>query len=193
MALRVEQKASGLTFEVRHGCLVSGLILLVSAGTRDLDRAFAVEQHPALVATSLTSDQERALRPGDDFRECPSCPVMVVLPIGSFTMGAPDDLMISGPDMWGVYPNERPAHLVTISYPLAIGKYEITFTEWEACVAADGCDQIADDGGFGRGERPAVNISWDDANRYLDWLSKLTGKTYRLPSEAEWNTPRGRS
>jgi formylglycine-generating enzyme required for sulfatase activity len=80
---------------------------------------------------------------------------------------------------------ERPQHEVTIAKPFAVGKYEVTFAEWDACVAAGGCPE-ASDSNWGRGERPVINVSWDDAQQYVAWLSRLTGKTYRLLSEAEW-------
>jgi formylglycine-generating enzyme required for sulfatase activity len=70
-------------------------------------------------------------------------------------------------------------------HPFAVGKYEVTFAEWDACVAAGGCPFVPDNQ-WGRGDQPAINVSRNDAERYVNWLSKLTGKLYRLPSEAEW-------
>jgi len=81
--------------------------------------------------------------------------------------------------------SEHPQHEVTIANPFAIGKFEVTFAEWDSCVAADGCPQVSDHG-WGRGERPVINVSWVEAERYVTWLSRLTGETYRLPPEAEW-------
>jgi formylglycine-generating enzyme required for sulfatase activity len=117
------------------------------------------------------------LKPGSSFTECPNCPEMVVVPAGKFMMGTPEDR--PAPD------SQRPQHEVTISKPFAIGKYEVTYAEWDACVAAGGCPNAADEG-WGRGRLPVSHVSWTDAERYVTWLSKLTGKTYRLPSEAEW-------
>ena len=65
-----------------------------------------------------------------------------------------------------------------------MGKYEATFAEWEACVAAGGCGHRPEGGGHANG--PVVNVSWHDAKEYAAWLSRKTGKTYRLLSEAEW-------
>ena len=110
-------------------------------------------------------------------RECADCPEMIVVPAGRFRMG---DLSGSGDD------DERPVHEVTIAYPLAVGKYEVTFAEWDACVAGGGCTHQPDDKGWGRGTRPVINVSWDDAQEYVRWLSRETGKPYRLLSEAEW-------
>jgi formylglycine-generating enzyme required for sulfatase activity len=67
-----------------------------------------------------------------------------------------------------------------------VGKFEVTFQEWDACVAAGGCAHRPDDQGWGRGRRPVINVSWYDAKEYAGWLSRKTGKTYRLLSEAEW-------
>ena len=68
-----------------------------------------------------------------------------------------------------------------------MGKYEVTFAEWDACVADGGCNGYKPhDEGWGRGQRPVINVSWDDAQAYLIWLSKETGQPYRLLSEAEW-------
>jgi formylglycine-generating enzyme required for sulfatase activity len=76
---------------------------------------------------------------------------------------------------------------VTIARPFALGRYEITFEEWDACVADGGCGgHRPGDEGWGRGRRPVINISWEDARAYVRWLSVETGATYRLPSEAEW-------
>jgi formylglycine-generating enzyme required for sulfatase activity len=81
---------------------------------------------------------------------------------------------------------------VAIAAPFAVGKFEVTFEEWDACVAATGffssigCRHRPDDRGWGRGRQPVINVSWDDAQAYVAWLSQKTGKPYRLLSEAEW-------
>lgn len=117
---------------------------------------------------------------GETFRDCEACPLMVVVPAGTFTMGSADDEE-------GRYPLEGPQHEVTIGAPFAVGVYEVTFEEWDACVNAGGCGGYSPgDEGWGRGDRPVINVSWEDAHSYLRWLSEETGREYRLPSEAEW-------
>jgi formylglycine-generating enzyme required for sulfatase activity len=75
---------------------------------------------------------------------------------------------------------------MTIARPFAVGKFEVTFAEWDACVAAGGCGHRRGDEGWGRNRRPVINVSWHDAKEYVAWLSRKTGKSYRLLSEAEW-------
>jgi formylglycine-generating enzyme required for sulfatase activity len=116
---------------------------------------------------------------GESFKDCSDCPEMVIAPSGSFMMGSPE----SEPER---YSNEGPRHRVIIAKPFAVGRFAVAFAEWDACVAADSCSgDKADDLGWGRGDRPVVNVSWDDAKAYVSWLSKKTGKSYRLLSEAE--------
>ena len=67
----------------------------------------------------------------------------------------------------------------------AVSKFEVTFDEWDACVAVGGCAHVPDSN-MGRGTQPVINVSWDDAQQYVAWLSKMTGRPYRLLSEAEW-------
>jgi formylglycine-generating enzyme required for sulfatase activity len=75
---------------------------------------------------------------------------------------------------------------VVIARPFAVGKFAVTFTDWDACTSDGGCNGYAPpDAGWGRGQRPVINVSWTDAQAYVDWLSHKTGKTYRLLSEAE--------
>ena len=81
---------------------------------------------------------------------------------------------------------EGPQHRVTIAKPFAVGKFAVTFAEWDACVAGGGCGGYKPkDNGWGRGNRPAINVSWEDAKAYVTWLAKKTGVSYRLLSEAE--------
>jgi formylglycine-generating enzyme required for sulfatase activity len=132
------------------------------------------------VGQVLTREQERALaaRPGSDFKECANgCPVMIVIPAGKFTMGSPED----EPDRTA---SEGPPHEVTIAKPFAVSRFEVTFEEWDACAASGACPQAPDS--WGRGAMPVINVSWHDAKQYVGWLSQLTGKPYRLPTEAEW-------
>ena len=82
--------------------------------------------------------------------------------------------------------DEGPQHTVTIARPFAAGKYEVTFDEWDTCVAGGGCGARAADDGWGRGRRPVIRVSYEQAIGYTEWLSKQTGKPYRLLSEAEW-------
>ncbi len=130
-------------------------------------------------AAPLSATAERALKPKDNFQECAKCPEMVVIPAGSFTMGSPATEE-------GRSKVEGPEHQVTIAKPFAIGKFAVTFDEWEACVVAGGCNgyRPADIGRL-RGRHPVVNVSWEDAKAYVTWLAKVTGKPYRLLSEAE--------
>jgi formylglycine-generating enzyme required for sulfatase activity len=124
--------------------------------------------------------QESALKPKDKFKECANCPEMMVVPAGSFTMGSP----ISEPDHSA---EEGPQHMVTIARQFAVGLFDVTFEEWDACAADGACNSYKpSDEGWGRDRRPAINLSWDDAKAYAAWLSKKTGKLYRLLSEAEY-------
>jgi formylglycine-generating enzyme required for sulfatase activity len=127
----------------------------------------------------LTAAAERALKPLASFRECnKDCPEMIVVQAGSFMMGSP--LSEKGRDA-----DESPQHPVTISKPFAVSKFDVTFSDWDACVSVGGCPHLDDDG-WGRGTRPAINVSWDQAQRYVAWFSTMTGKSYRLLTEAEW-------
>ena len=165
-------------------------------------------------------------QPGETFRDCPTCPQMIVVPAGSFVMGSRtyktepsqntkgqqslggllakavlgsvqirdkhgkyrglDDLL--EPATKGTSQNpEGPPHPVVFARPFAVGVYEVTVEEWEACVAGGGCRGYRpSDEGWGRGRRPVINVNWWDAQAYVEWLSQKTGKQYRLLSEAEW-------
>jgi formylglycine-generating enzyme required for sulfatase activity len=100
-------------------------------------------------------------------------PEMVKIPAGSFQMGSND-----GSD------DEKPLHSVTLK-SFAIGRYEVTFDEYDQFAKATGKPK-PDDNGWGRGERPVINVSWENAVAYVQWLSNITGKHFRLPTEAEW-------
>ncbi len=138
------------------------------------------EMEERLSAARESERRRQERRVGRRFRDCNECPEMVVVPSGSSTMGSP-----SGEK--GRDDNEGPWHRVSIWYPLAVGVYEVTFSEWDACVNAGGCGgYVPDDKGWGRGNRPVVNVSWKDAQSYVRWLSQKTGHRYGLLSESEW-------
>jgi formylglycine-generating enzyme required for sulfatase activity len=106
-------------------------------------------------------------------------PVMVLLPAGTFEMGSQNG--VGSPD-------EHPQHQVKIARPFLVGKFEVTFDEWQDCVKDGGCQSNREpsDSGIGRGRYPVINVSWNDTQEYVEWLSTKTGKNYRLLSEAEW-------
>ena len=136
-----------------------------------------------LLSLPLWSQQgtgDSAPSPGETFQDCAECPKMVVVPSGRFTMG-------SSRGEAGHEDDEEPLRRVRIDYRFAVGVYEVTFAEWYACLDAGGCgNYIPDNEGWGRGNRPVINVSWEDAQSYVSWLSARTGKTYRLLSESEW-------
>jgi formylglycine-generating enzyme required for sulfatase activity len=153
---------------------------------------------PAMAQAPLSAAQERALKPGDGFKECEACPEMVVVPAGAFALGSPADE--EGRD-----DTEGPRHRVRIALPFALGKFELTVDQFAAFVKETGHDtgSICDVWQDGRwderpgyswrtpnfaqsGAHPAACLSWDDAQAYLAWLSRKTGHAYRLPTEAEW-------
>jgi formylglycine-generating enzyme required for sulfatase activity len=137
------------------------------------------EESPALADEGpLTTAQERALNAGDSFKEGADCPEMVVVPAGHFLMGSPEGQ--------SDYNDEYPQHRVTIARRFAVAKYALTFDEWDACAAQGSCRKDVGDSGWGRGRRPVINVSWNDAQAYVKWLSSITGRPYRLLSEAEW-------
>jgi formylglycine-generating enzyme required for sulfatase activity len=125
-------------------------------------------------------------KPGHLIKDCIKCPEMVVVPPGEFMMGSPNDEQ-------GRDSDEGPLHRVTFAKSFAVGRFSVTFDEWDACVADGGCngyrpsdsESALQDEGWGRGLRPVINVSWDDAKAYVAWLSRKTGQAYRLLSEAE--------
>ena len=134
------------------------------------------ERDRPLIEAGQTSEKRSGLR----FKDCVGCPELVVVPAGSYQMGSP-------PGEQDRFDNEGPVHRVTIAQPLAVGVYEVTFDEWDACVSGGGCNGYRPgDGGWGRGRRPVIEVSWQDARAYVEWLSRKTGEEYRLLSESEW-------
>jgi formylglycine-generating enzyme required for sulfatase activity len=118
---------------------------------------------------------QKTYKPGDIFKDCDICPELMVIRAGEFTMGSNE------------YKDEKPPHQVTIRQPFGVGKYAVTFDDWDACADAGGCGGYRpNDLGWGRGKRPVINVSWNDAKAYVGWLSTKTGQNYRLLSEAEW-------
>jgi formylglycine-generating enzyme required for sulfatase activity len=125
----------------------------------------------------LSPDQESTLKPKDTFKECTTCPEMIVAPSGSFRMGSPAGEL-------GRRGDEGPQHTVTFARQFAASRFTVTFEEWDACVANGGCTG-KNDKGWGRGRQPAIFVSWNDASAYVAWLAKKTGQPYRLLTEAE--------
>ncbi len=130
----------------------------------------------ALIAWAGPAPAQEA---GERFRDCPECPEMVVLPKGSFIMGSP---------AWeGAHrEHETPARRIAIDRRLAVGVHEVTFGEWDACIADGGCGGYSPSAPWGRDRQPVVHVSWFDAKAYAEWLSRRTGRDYRLLTEAEW-------
>lgn len=131
-----------------------------------------------IAGPSLWAETPNATAPAI-FRDCPACPEMVVVSAGRFVMGSPENEV-------GRDPDEGPQHEVTISRNLAVGKFEVTYSEWNACVAEAVCKRPPAVEGREGGSRPVDSVTWDEAKQYIGWLSRRTGKTYRLLSEAEW-------
>lgn len=141
----------------------------------------------ALLATPAASAQSckgvnarvgkamQCLAPAETFKDCPTCPEMVVIPAGRFQMGSQETR------------DEQPIHAVGIKRPFAMSRTEVTFALWDLCLAEGACTHKPDDHGWGRDDRPVIEISHNDVTReFLPWLSKRAGHRYRLPSEAEW-------
>ncbi|ACE84113.1 formylglycine-generating enzyme family protein [Cellvibrio japonicus] len=134
---------------------------------------------------------EKFPRPGTLLKDCDVCPEIVVLPAGSYIMGTPDDEI-------GRQPDEGPQRTVTFAKPFAIGIYPVTAAEWDAFIQATNTPRRSGDTRPGRActdgkptysysaRQPAVCMTFEDTENYVKWLTKKTGKTYRLPSEAEW-------
>jgi formylglycine-generating enzyme required for sulfatase activity len=163
--------------------VVGGLVAwLNEASLREQWRWFTVTRPYMLGEVRphvLAAEAERALKPGDSFRECAKdCPEMVVVPAGQFIMGAPASER-------GRRDNEGPQHNVVFARSFAVARFDVTFDDWDACVAYGDCSSVSDHG-FGRGRQPVINVTWDDARQYAAWLSRVTGKPYRLLSEAEF-------
>ena len=131
------------------------------------------------VTAALQHIDDLTLRPGKVFRDCEDCHVMMVVPPAAYWQGSTDssELALS---------MEKPRRLVTIDEPFAVGVYEITMAQWDSCVQDQGCTTSPTDNGWGRGDRPVMMVSWNDAEQYVHWLSDKTGQSYRLPSESEW-------
>ena len=139
----------------------------------------AAEPLPA-EPTPAPAPVEARPQPGQVIHDCDACPEMVVLPAGKFMMGSPDKEA-------GRSASEGPQREVSVPM-IAMSVHEVTFAEWDACLADGGCNGFSpQDRGWGRGRRPVIGVSWDDAQAYVAWLNRKTGgAAYRLPSEAEW-------
>ena len=146
---------------------------------KKLESAASLASHQAhgrirIDAETIHGARDGLFKPGAGksqwFKDDEHGPEMVVVPAGNFTMGSND------------YDDEKPPHKVMIKMPFAVGRFAVTFHEWDAA----GLPQKPGDERWGRGRRPVINVSWEDAKSYAAWLSQKTRKAYRLLNEAEW-------
>jgi len=133
----------------------------------------------AHVTSALQHIDDLTLRPGKSFKDCVGCPAMVVIPAAAYWQGSDDSSSMA-------LSMEKPRRLVTIDEPFAVSTHEVTMAQWDACFDDKGCESQPSDNGWGRGDRPVIMVSWNDAGQYVHWISKKTGQSYRLPSESEW-------
>ncbi len=129
---------------------------------------------PAAAAATSAPPQKGGATPANEIRDCPACPAMLAVSPGTFAMGSN-----SGD------PSEKPAHRVTLDHAFALAKYGVTVAQWNACRDAGACPRLPNDSNT-VANAPVRDLSWDDAQLYVKWLSKISGKSYRLPTEAEW-------
>ncbi len=150
---------------------------------------------PVRVGSGGGRDEERQIEAGsgESFKDAPFAPEMVVVPAGEYMMGSPAGVLGLFGREAGRSSDEGPQHRVNIGQPFAVGCYAVTFAEWDAAQADKDWQRITgveprkpSDQGWGRGDRPVINVSWEDAQAYVKWLQEKTSKEYRLLSEAEW-------
>jgi formylglycine-generating enzyme required for sulfatase activity len=144
-------------------------------GNKDVSER--AEEFEKRIATYLAAEQAESNRKQNVIRDSaePWCPELVAIPPGDLLMGSDDT----------AHQDEKPAHPVTIKYRFAVGRYPVTFAEYDAFCQITRREKPADNG-WGRDLNPAINISWDDAQAYVAWLREQTGRQYRLLTEAEW-------
>ncbi len=157
--------------------LGAGLIAAAAAGF------FFWQQYQAQMGATPTQAAVTQAPPASavqpEFHDCDGCPEMVRLPGGEFLMGSPEN----EPGRRGWEGQQREVRVPAF----AISKHEVTLAQWDSCYAAGSCGGYTPtDRGWGRGARPALMVSWNDAQAYVHWLSQRTSRNYRLPSEAEW-------
>jgi formylglycine-generating enzyme required for sulfatase activity len=143
------------------------------------DSAEAVADAAQAVASKPGSAGADRRAPERTFRDFDQAPVMVPIPLGRFTMGAPAGEQGSGED-------ERPQHEVSFARAFALSRVPVTFAQWAAAQADNGVDHAPSDHGWGGGSRPVIDVSWDDAEKFTRWLTERSDRRYRLPTEAEW-------
>lgn len=143
---------------------------------------------PALVAVALVSIATQTIKTStpvvvsqeaEQFSDCDGCPQMIRIPSGTFRQG---DLQGTGDE------DELPVRAVQLSDSFALSRTEVTFAQWDLCVSDGACDVLAEEDGAveTRSQRPVQNASWQDAQAFVAWLTKVSGKLYRLPSESEF-------
>jgi formylglycine-generating enzyme required for sulfatase activity len=170
-----------------HGAVASPASSKLDARLAEIKARTATLVASARARLDALSAQERLSAPPaiwkvrgalTEFKDCAGCPQLIIIPAGQFTMGSPASEPHRGSEA---------QHRVTLAYPFAVSKFEVTFDQWDACVRDGGCGGYRpDDEGWGRGQRPVMNVSWENAKAYVAWLSRKTGKPYRLLSESEW-------
>lgn len=162
------------------GIYFSPVLLQLARQYLPQEPAAQAEVEPPTQIQLLTEEAQPSLQPGQVVRDCDACPEMTVLAGGLFRMGSPTGEA-------GRSADEGPQREVSLA-PFMIGTNEITFQQWDACLAGGGCNGFSPpDNGWGRGNRPVTGVSWADAQAYLDWLNQqVGGLRYRLATEAEW-------
>lgn len=155
-----------------RGGAVLACLLLAACGRGEVPASSVVAERPA----DLTLGEKRA-KLQTHFAGRAIEPTLLAVSGGHFAMGCAKDKECRF--------DEKPVVEVTVA-PFALSRTEVTFEEWDACFADGGCLELPPDRGWGRQWRPVINVSWNDAQQYIAWLNKKTGKAYRLPSEAEF-------